>query len=103
MNPLNHVAIIMDGNGRWGLKYKDSRNAGHKAGINTVEKIIKESIKQNIKYLTLYAFSTENWQRPKKEINYLFKLLETFLINRLDDLHKQNIKLKIIGKKKLFF
>ena len=99
MNPLNHVAIIMDGNGRWGLKYKNSRNAGHKAGINSVEKVIKESIKQNIKYLTLYAFSTENWQRPKKEINYLFKLLESFLITRLDDLNKQNIKLKIIGKK----
>ena len=99
MNPLTHVAIIMDGNGRWGLKYRNSRNAGHKAGINTVEKIIKESIKQEIKYLTLYAFSTENWQRPKKEINYLFKLLESFLINRLDDFNKQNIKLKIIGKK----
>ena len=99
MNHLNHVAIIMDGNGRWGLKYKNSRNAGHKAGINTVEKIIKESIKQNIKFLTLYAFSTENWKRPKKEINYLFKLLESFLITRIDDLHKQNIKLKIIGVK----
>ena len=99
MNPLNHVAIIMDGNGRWGLKYKNSRNAGHKAGINTVEKIIKETIKQNINYLTLYAFSTENWQRPKKEINYLFKLLEGFLVTRLEDLNKQNIKLKIIGKK----
>ena len=99
MNPLNHVAIIMDGNGRWGIKYKKSRNAGHKAGINAVERVIKETIKQNIKYLTLYAFSTENWQRPKKEINYLFKLLESFLANRLEDLNKQNIKLKIIGKK----
>ena len=99
MNPLNHVAIIMDGNGRWGIKYKKSRNAGHKAGINAVERIIKETVKQNIKYLTLYAFSTENWQRPKKEINYLFKLLESFLANRLEDLNKQNIKLKIIGKK----
>jgi undecaprenyl diphosphate synthase len=99
MNPLNHVAIIMDGNGRWGLKYKKSRNAGHKEGLKTVEKIIKESIKQNIKYLTLYAFSTENWKRPKNEINYLFNLLETFLVNRIDDLHNQNIKLKIIGKK----
>ena len=99
MNHLDHVAIIMDGNGRWGLKYKNSRNAGHKAGINAVEKIIKETIKQNINYLTLYAFSTENWQRPKKEINYLFKLLEGFLVTRLEDLNKQNIKLKIIGKK----
>ncbi len=99
MNPLNHVAIIMDGNGRWGLKYKNSRNAGHKAGLSTVEKIIKETIKHKIKFLTLYAFSTENWKRPKKEINYLFNLLEIFLLKRIEDLHKQNIKLKIIGIK----
>jgi undecaprenyl diphosphate synthase len=89
----------MDGNGRWGLKYKNSRNAGHKAGLNTVEKIIKESIKQNIRYLTLYAFSTENWKRPKKEINYLFTLLENFLSNKIEYLHKKNIKLNIIGVK----
>ena len=100
MNPLNHVAIIMDGNGRWGLKNKNSRNAGHKAGLNTVEKIIKETIKNKIKFLTLFAFSTENWKRPKKEINYLFNLLENFLMNRIEDLHKQNIKLKILGSKK---
>ena len=100
MNPLNHVAIIMDGNGRWGLRYKNSRNAGHKAGLNTVEKIIKETIKNKIGFLTLYAFSTENWKRPKKEINYLFNLLETFLISRIEDLNKQDIKLKIIGVKK---
>jgi len=99
MNLLNHVAIIMDGNGRWGLKYKSSRNEGHKEGLKTVEKIIKESIKQNISFLTLYAFSTENWNRPIKEVNYLFNLLENFLFNRIDDLHKQNIKLNIIGVK----
>ena len=99
MNSLKHVAIIMDGNGRWGLKYKNSRNAGHKAGLDTVEKIIKETIKNKIKYLTLYAFSTENWKRPKKEINYLFNLLENFLNNRINELHKQNIKLKIVGVK----
>ena len=99
MNPLNHVAIIMDGNGRWGLKNKNSRNAGHKAGLNTVEKIIKETIKNKIQFLTLYAFSTENWKRPKKEINYLFTLLENFLVNRIEDLHKQNIKLKILRLK----
>ncbi|MBD1142429.1 di-trans,poly-cis-decaprenylcistransferase [Pelagibacterales bacterium SAG-MED35] len=99
MNPLNHVAIIMDGNGRWGLKNKSSRNAGHKAGLNTVENIIEVSIKQKIKYLTLFAFSTENWKRPKSEINYLFYLLENFLLNKIDDLNKQNIKLKIIGLK----
>ena len=79
MNHLNHVAIIMDGNGRWGLKHKNSRNAGHKAGLKTVEKIIKETIKNKIKFLTLYAFSTENWRRPKKEIDYLFDLDDVFL------------------------
>ena len=99
MNPLNHVAVIMDGNGRWGLKYKRSRNAGHKAGLNTVEKIIKATIKNKIKFLTLYAFSTENWKRPKNEINYLFNLLENFLLSRIEELNKQNIKLKIIGTK----
>ena len=99
MNPLKHVAIIMDGNGRWGLKYKNSRNAGHKEGLKTVEKIIKTTMQHNIKFLTLYAFSTENWKRPKKEINYLFNLLENFLRNRINDLNKKNIKLKIIGKK----
>ena len=99
MNPLKHVAIIMDGNGRWGLKNKNSRNAGHKAGLNTVEKIIKETIRNNIKFLTLYAFSTENWKRPKKEVNFLFNLLENFLKEKIEDLNKQKIKLKIIGKK----
>ena len=100
MNPLKHVAIIMDGNGRWGLKYKNSRNAGHKAGLKTVEKIIKETLRNNIKFLTLFAFSTENWKRPKKEIDYLFNLLENFLISRIENLHKQNIRLKILGSKK---
>ena len=100
MNHLNHVAIIMDGNGRWGIKYKKSRNAGHKEGLNTVEKIIKETIKNQIKFLTLFVFSTENWKRPKKEINYLFNLLENFLIKRIEDLNNQNIKLKVLGFKK---
>ena len=100
MNPINHVAIIMDGNGRWGLKHKNSRNAGHKAGLKTVEKIINITIKNNIKYLTLFAFSTENWKRPKSEINYLFNLLENFLKSKIEDLNKQNIKLNIIGFKK---
>lgn len=99
MNPLNHVAIIMDGNGRWGLKHKKSRNAGHKAGLNTVESIIKETVRNKISFLTLYAFSTENWKRPKKEIDYLFNLLKVFLKTKINYLHKNNIKLKIIGKK----
>ena len=99
MNLLNHVAIIMDGNGRWGLKNKNSRNAGHKAGLTTVEKIIKESINRKIKFLTLYAFSTENWKRPRNEIKYLFNLLENFLTKKIKELDSQNIKLFILGKK----
>ena len=100
MNPLNHVAIIMDGNGRWGLKKYNQRNKGHRAGLNTVETIIKTSIKKKIKYLTLFAFSTENWKRPKSEINYLFSLLENFLEFKIKKFHKNNIKLNIIGEKK---
>jgi undecaprenyl diphosphate synthase len=99
MNPLNHVAIIMDGNGRWGLKNKNSRNDGHRAGLNTIENILKETIKQKIKFITLFTFSTENWDRPKKEINYLFNLLKNFLHNKIENLNKKNIKLKIIGYK----
>ena len=85
MNPIKHVAVIMDGNGRWGLKRKKSRNFGHKAGLKTVEMIIRESIKKNIKFLTLYAFSTENWKRPLKEKNFLFNLLEDYLNEKLQE------------------
>ena len=99
MNSLNHVAIIMDGNGRWGLKHKNSRNEGHKKGIQVIEKIVDHTLKKNIRYLTLYAFSTENWKRPKKEINYLFNLLELYLIKKIDKFNQKNIKFKIIGKK----
>ena len=100
MNPINHVAIIMDGNGRWGLKNKNSRNAGHKAGLKSVEKIINYSIEKNIKFLTLFAFSTENWKRPDSEIRFLFSLLENFLKKKITAFNKKNIKLVIIGKKK---
>ena len=86
MIPPKHVAIIMDGNGRWGIKNKNSRNLGHKAGLKTVETIIKSSVKNNIKFLTLYAFSTENWKRPKLEIKFLMNLLETFLIEKINNL-----------------
>ena len=102
MNPIKHVAIIMDGNGRWGLKHNKSRNYGHRAGLKTVEKIIKISIKKKIPYLTLFAFSTENWRRPQKEINFLLKLLESFLQTKLNQLIEQKIKLKIIGDKNKF-
>jgi len=100
MNPVKHVAIIMDGNGRWGIKNKGSRNSGHKAGIKTVEMIINETLSEKIKYLTLYTFSTENWKRPKKEINFLFNLLENFLLKKIDNLIKNKIKLKFIGERR---
>ena len=98
MNPVKHVAIIMDGNGRWGIKHKDSRNSGHRAGLSVVEAIIEECINEKIKYLTLYTFSTENWKRPKKEVNFLFNLLETFLTKKIDSLIKKKIRLNFIGE-----
>ena len=98
MNPIKHVAIIMDGNGRWGVKNKNSRNAGHRAGLNSVETIINECIKVNIKHLTLYTFSTENWKRPKNEIAFLFNLLEKFLTKKINNLITKKIKLKFIGE-----
>ena len=87
----------MDGNGRWGIKHKRSRNAGHKAGLDTVEMVIKESILAEIKYLTLYTFSTENWKRPQKEIDFLFKLLENFLLKKIKHIVENKIKIKFIG------
>ena len=98
MNQLNHVAIIMDGNGRWGLKKRGSRNYGHLKGLNTVETVIKSSLDQKIPYLTLYAFSTENWKRPDNEINFLFGLVRKHIKNNLKKINKQGIKINIIGK-----
>ena len=98
MNPVKHVAIIMDGNGRWGIKHKQSRNAGHRAGLNSVEVVIDYCINKKIKFLTLYAFSSENWRRPKEEIYFLFNLLETFLKKKINKLIEKNIKLKFIGE-----
>ena len=97
MNSPKHVAIIMDGNGRWGKKKNKSRNFGHKEGTKTVEKIIKSAIDNKINYLTLYSFSTENWKRPKKEVNFLLKLLENYIDNKLNEFIKNKIKIKIIG------
>ena len=102
MNPIKHVAIIMDGNGRWGIKNKQSRNMGHKAGLVTAEKIIKKTVQKKIKFLTLYAFSTENWKRPKREVKFLFNLLEEFLITKTKQLNKQDLKLTVIGSRKNF-
>ena len=98
MNPIKHVAIIMDGNGRWGVKHKQSRNAGHRAGLNTVDLIINHCIKHKIKFLTLYTFSSENWKRPKNEIVFLFKLLENFLQKKISKIIEKDIKLKFIGE-----
>ena len=98
MNPVKHVAIIMDGNGRWGIKHKQSRNAGHRAGLDTVELIIDQCIFHKIEHLTLYTFSSDNWKRPKNEIDFLFKLLETFLKKKINKIIEKEIKLKFIGE-----
>ena len=97
MSSPKHVAIIMDGNGRWGVKKKNSRNYGHLKGVEAVENIISAAISKNIKYLTLYTFSTENWKRPKNEIVYLIKLLDKYIQNELKKFIEKNIKLKILG------
>jgi len=98
MNPIKHVAIIMDGNGRWGVKHKKSRNEGHRAGLNNVDLIINSCINKKIQFLTLYTFSSENWKRPKNEITFLFKLLENFLRKKIDEIIKKDIKLKFMGE-----
>ena len=102
MIPPKHVAIIMDGNGRWGLKKKNSRNYGHKIGLQTVEKIINTAIKNKIKYLTLFVFSTENWKRPNNEVKYLFTLLAKYIDKETNNLLKKKIKIKLIGNIKPF-
>jgi undecaprenyl diphosphate synthase len=98
MNPVKHVAIIMDGNGRWGIKHKQSRNAGHRAGLNTVDLILNQCIDNKIEFLTLYTFSSENWKRPENEITFLFKLLENFLKKKINKIIEKDIKLKFIGE-----
>ena len=99
MNLANHVAIIMDGNGRWALNKGKSRNYGHQCGLRAIEKIVDYSIKKKISYLTLFTFSRENWKRPKKEVNFLFKLLENYFKKNLLKVIRNGIKVKIIGNK----
>ena len=108
MNKLSHVAFIMDGNGRWGLRKKKGRNFGHKTGVKTVSKIVEGSIKLKIPILTFYVFSTENWKRPKKEINFLFNLIVLYFKKELDNVVKNGIKIQydtavieLIYKKKI--
>jgi len=97
MNKINHVAIVMDGNGRWGKKKRKSRNFGHLNGIKIIERLVKDSIKIKIPILTFYVFSTENWKRPKSEINFLFKLINYYFVKEIDRIVKNNIKINIIG------
>ena len=100
MNKLNHVAFIMDGNGRWGKKRGKGRNFGHVKGVDVVKKIIKNSIKLKIPILSFYVFSTENWKRPKSEINFLFKLINNYFSKEINNIVKQKIKLRILGNLK---
>ncbi len=98
MNKLNHVAFIMDGNGRWGNKKNRNRNSGHFAGVKTVKKIVEASIKLKIPIVTFYVFSTENWKRPKTEINFLFNLIKSYFNSELENVIKNGIKIEIIGE-----
>ena len=98
MNRLNHVAFIMDGNGRWGIKKAKGRNYGHIKGVETVKEIVKSSIKQKIPIVTFYVFSSENWRRPQKEINFLFKLIKNYFSNEIENINKQGIKINILGE-----
>ena len=98
MNKLNHVAFIMDGNGRWGKKRGKGRNFGHLKGVETVRTIVKTSIKLNIPIITFYVFSSENWKRPKKEINFLFKLIKTYFLKEIKSIINQGIKINILGE-----
>ena len=97
MNKIDHIAIIMDGNGRWGKKKGKSRKFGHLNGVKVIEKIVKSSIKLKVPILTFYTFSTENWKRPKTEISFLFKLIESYFTKEINNLIKNNIKINIIG------
>ena len=98
MNSLSHVAFIMDGNGRWGKKKNRGRNFGHLKGVEVVKKIVKYSIQLNIPIVTFYVFSSENWKRPKKEINFLFKLIKNYFSQEIQNIIKQGIKIKIMGE-----
>ena len=97
MNKVNHIAIIMDGNGRWGKKKKKTRNFGHLKGVKVIEKLVKYSMRIKVPILTFYTFSTENWKRPKKEIKFLFKLIDYYFQKEINNLVKNNIKINIIG------
>ena len=98
MNKLNHIAFIMDGNGRWGEKKNKGRNYGHLKGLETVKKVVKNSIKLKIPIITFFVFSSENWKRPKKEINFLFKLINKYFLQEINNVMKEGIKINILGE-----
>ena len=98
MNKLNHIAFIMDGNGRWGKRRSKGRNYGHLQGLETVKKVVKDSIKLKIPIITFFVFSTENWKRPKKEVSFLFKLIEKYFSLEIKKIINQGIKLNIMGE-----
>lgn len=98
MNSIpKHIAIIMDGNGRWAKAKKLPRTMGHKAGVETIRRIIKEADALGVKYLTLYAFSTENWKRPQEEVGALMKLLVQYLRQELNSLNKNGVVINVLG------
>ena len=94
MNKLNHIAFIMDGNGRWGKKKRRNRNYGHYAGVKTVKKIVEYSLKLKIPVITFYVFSTENWKRPKNEINFLFNLIKSYFNSELNNVIKNRLAIQ---------
>ena len=98
MNKLNHIAFIMDGNGRWGKRKKRGRNFGHLKGVDTVRKVVENSIKLKIPILTFYVFSSENWKRPKKEIFFLFKLIQNYFSKEITNINNQGIRINILGE-----
>ena len=98
MNNLNHVAFIMDGNGRWGIKKGKGRNYGHIHGVETVKKIVESAINFRIPFITFYVFSSENWKRPKKEINFLFKIIKNYFSKEIKSIIKQGLKINILGE-----
>jgi len=98
MNAINHVAFIMDGNGRWGKKKNNNRNSGHLKGVETLKKVVKSAIKLKIPIITFYVFSSENWKRPRKEVNFLLKLIKNYFLKEIDEVKNQGIKLNIFGE-----
>ena len=98
MNNLNHIAFIMDGNGRWGIKKKKNRNYGHLEGVKTVQKIVEASVFFKVPVVSFYVFSSENWKRPKTEINYLFNLIKIYFNKEINNITKNKIRINILGR-----